>query len=40
MPPRTAAVSNLFAIVVAAVAWPALVLQYWLIVWSGSLGAG
>ena len=39
MPTRTTAVSNLFAIVVAAVAWPALVLQYWLIVWSGSLGA-
>lgn len=39
MPPRTAAVSNLFAIIVAAVAWPALVLQYWLIVWSGSPGA-
>jgi len=39
MPPRTAAVSDLFAIIVAAVAWPALVLQYWLIVWSGSLGA-
>ncbi|NID14236.1 Pr6Pr family membrane protein [Luteibacter yeojuensis] len=36
---RTTAVSNLFAIVVAAVAWPTLVLQYWLIVWSGSLGA-
>lgn len=39
MPTRTTAVSNLFAIVVAAVAWPSLVLQYWLIVWSGSLGA-
>ncbi|NII54730.1 Pr6Pr family membrane protein [Luteibacter sp. SG786] len=39
MSPRTAAVSDLFAIIVAAVAWPALVLQYWLIVWSGSLGA-
>lgn len=30
-----AALSNLFAIVVAAVAWPALMLQYWLILWSG-----
>ncbi len=39
MSPRTAAVSDLFAIIVAAVAWPALVLQYWLIVWSGSPGA-
>lgn len=39
MQTRAAAISNLFAIVVAAVAWPALVLQYWLIVWSGSLGA-
>ena len=39
MPTRTAAVSDLFAIVVAAVAWPTLVLQYWLIVWSGSFGA-
>lgn len=30
-----APLSNLFAIVVAAVAWPALMLQYWLILWSG-----
>lgn len=35
MSPRTAAISNLFALVVAAVAWPALVLQYWLIAWPG-----
>lgn len=33
MSSRTAAVSNLFAIVVAAVAWPALMLQYWLSMW-------
>ncbi|MGE7137108.1 Pr6Pr family membrane protein [Luteibacter sp. NPDC031894] len=39
MTDRATAVSNLFAIVVAAVAWPALVLQYWLLVWSDSLGA-
>jgi hypothetical protein len=39
MSPRTAAVSNLFAIVVAAVAWPALMLQYWLLMWSDSQGA-
>ncbi|MET0254786.1 MAG: Pr6Pr family membrane protein [Luteibacter sp.] len=37
MSPRVAAVSNLFAIVVAAVAWPALMLQYWLMIWSGPL---
>lgn len=37
MSPRVAAVSNLFAIVVAAVAWPALMLQYWLTIWSGPL---
>lgn len=36
MSPRTAAISNLFAVVVAAVAWPALMLQYWLILWSGT----
>lgn len=35
MSPRVAAVSNLFAIVVAAVAWPTLMLQYWLMLWSG-----
>ncbi|MGF6712396.1 hypothetical protein QFZ41_003360 [Luteibacter sp. W1I16] len=35
MSPRVTAVSNLFAIVVAAVAWPALVLQYWLTMWAG-----
>jgi len=38
MSPRTAALSNLFAVVVAAVAWPALMLQYWLILWSGPIG--
>ncbi|HXO98892.1 MAG TPA: Pr6Pr family membrane protein [Luteibacter sp.] len=38
MSPRTAAISNLFAIVVAAVAWPALMLQYWLSMWSDSQG--
>src|SRR6187402_3069092 len=38
MSPRTAALSNLFAVVVAAVAWPALMLQYWLILWSGTIG--
>lgn len=38
MSPRTAAVSNLFAIIVAAVAWPALMLQYWLSMWSDSQG--
>ncbi|MDQ0010517.1 hypothetical protein J2T07_002707 [Luteibacter jiangsuensis] len=38
MSPRVTAVSNLFAIVVAAVAWPALVLQYWLTMWSGFEG--
>ncbi|SEN32318.1 hypothetical protein SAMN02800694_3183 [Luteibacter sp. UNCMF331Sha3.1] len=38
MSPRREAISNLFAIVVAAVAWPALMLQYWLMVWSGPLG--
>jgi hypothetical protein len=37
MSPRVAAVSNLFAIIVAAVAWPALMLQYWLMIWSGPL---
>jgi hypothetical protein len=36
--PRVTAISNLFAIVVAAVAWPALVLQYWLMMWSGFEG--
>lgn len=38
MSPRSTAVSDLFAIVVAAVAWPALVLQYWLTMWSGFEG--
>lgn len=33
--PSRAATANLFAVVVAAVAWPALMLQYWLILWSG-----
>jgi hypothetical protein len=37
--PRSAAVSDIFAVVVAAVAWPALMLQYWLILWSGPAGA-
>jgi hypothetical protein len=37
MSPRTAAISNFYAIVVAAVAWPALMLQYWLILWSGPI---
>jgi hypothetical protein len=37
MSPRTATISNLYAIVVAAVAWPALMLQYWLILWSGPM---
>jgi len=30
-----AAYANLFAVIVAAVAWPALMLQYWLMLWSG-----
>ncbi|WP_036140806.1 Pr6Pr family membrane protein [Luteibacter sp. 9135] len=34
MSPRVGAVSHLFALVVAAVAWPALMLQYWLSLWS------
>jgi hypothetical protein len=38
MSPRTVAISNFFAIVVAAVAWSALMLQYWLILWSGPVG--
>lgn len=38
MTPRTAAISNVFAIVVAAVAWSGLLLQYWLILWSGPMG--
>ena len=38
MSPRKAAISDLFAIVVAAVAWPALLLQYWLMFWSASPG--
>jgi hypothetical protein len=38
MTPRTAAISNVFAIVVAAVAWSGLLLQYWLILWSGPVG--
>lgn len=33
--PQRAALANLFAVLVAAVAWPALMLQYWLILWSG-----
>lgn len=33
--PSRAAIANLFAVIVAAVAWPALMLQYWLILWSG-----
>jgi hypothetical protein len=32
---KRAAIANLFAVLVAAVAWPALMLQYWLILWSG-----
>src|SRR3954463_8040337 len=39
MKARIAAISNLFAVIVAAVAWPALLLQYWLILWHGSPGA-
>jgi hypothetical protein len=35
--PRTAAISNVYAIVVAAVAWSGLMLQYWLILWSGPI---
>ncbi|MDF3981731.1 Pr6Pr family membrane protein [Luteibacter sp. PPL201] len=34
---RRDAVSHLVAVVVAAVAWPGLLLQYWLILWSGPL---
>lgn len=37
MPPRNAA-SHLFAMTLAAIAWPTLLLQYWLTVWSGPLG--
>lgn len=33
--PSRAAIANLFAVIVAAVAWPALMLQYWLMLWSG-----
>jgi hypothetical protein len=33
--PRVTAVSYLVAIVVAAIVWPALLLQYWLSLWSG-----
>ena len=36
---RTPAVSSSFAVIVAAVAWLALMLQYWLILWDGSAGA-
>ena len=36
--PQRADISNLFAVVLAAVAWPTLLLQYWLTVWSGPLG--
>jgi hypothetical protein len=38
MSPRTTAISNFFAVVVAAIAWPALMLQYWLSLWSGPIG--
>jgi hypothetical protein len=33
--PSRAALANLFAVIVAAVAWSGLLLQYWLILWSG-----
>ncbi|HEY4090660.1 MAG TPA: Pr6Pr family membrane protein [Luteibacter sp.] len=33
--PKRAALANLFAVLVAAVAWSALLLQYWLMLWSG-----
>ncbi|MGF6496319.1 hypothetical protein ABIE56_004523 [Luteibacter sp. 621] len=36
--PSRAAFANLFAVIVAAVAWPALMLQYWLMLWSGPPG--
>ena len=36
--PSRAAFANLFAVIVAAVAWPALMLQYWLMLWSGPAG--
>lgn len=35
MNPRTAAISNFYAVVVAAATWSGLLLQYWLILWSG-----
>jgi len=37
MSPRKTAISNVYAVVVAAVAWSGLLLQYWLILWSGTL---
>ncbi|TCV94574.1 hypothetical protein EC912_10358 [Luteibacter rhizovicinus] len=35
--PRLSATSLLLATVIAAVAWPALGLQYWLLIWSGGV---
>ncbi|MET0936140.1 MAG: Pr6Pr family membrane protein [Luteibacter sp.] len=35
MSPRTAAISGFLAIVVAAIAWPTLLFQYWLMLWGG-----
>ena len=37
--PSRAALSDSFAVLVAAVAWPALMLQYWLMLWPGPAGA-
>src|SRR6187402_3029689 len=35
---RPAEILTYLVLVVAAVAWPALMLQYWLILWSGPIG--